>query len=309
MSAAFNDAAGFDDEDLLGTANGREAMGDDKCSAATHQVTQPFLNERFRFGVQTGSRFIENEDAWIGENGASDGDALLLPAGKFYTAFADDRIVFFFKRLYEFVDSGNTACFHDFFFAGIRPREGNIFANRTVEKKSVLQHNTKLRAIAPQLDGGEIHSIDQDAATFRFVESGDEPDDGGLPCTGRADQSSDRTGQRDKINVEENLLTGFVGKIHIFENDFTGDAVNDPVAGVILIFDFFVQDFTRALQAGDGFGKLRADGNNLENGSDEHRQECHVADQGAGRHVTGSDLLRTEKHDHRAYQAHQHHAR
>src|SRR5712675_136696 len=309
MSAAFNDAAGFDDEDLLGTANGREAMGDHKCSAAAHQVTQPFLNQRFRFGVQTGSRFIENEDAWIGENGSGDGDALLLSTGKFYAAFTDDRIVFFFEGLGKFVDSGNAARFHDFGFAGVRAGEGYIFTNGTVEKKSVLQHNTKLRAITPQLDGGEIHSIDEDASTFRFVESGDQPDDGGLPRTGRADQSGDRTGQRDKINVEENLLTGFVGKIHIFENDFTGDAVNDSVAGVILIFDFFVQDFTRALQAGDGFSKLRADGNNLENGGDEHRQECHVADQGAGCHVTGSDLPCTEKHDHRAYQAHQHHAR
>src|SRR5713101_8134539 len=189
MSAAFNDAAGFDDENLLGTANGREAMGDDKCSAATHQVTQPFLNERFRFGVQAGSRFIENEDAWIGENGAGDGDALLLSTGKFYTAFADDRIVFFFEGLGKFVDSGNTACFHDFGFAGGRAGEGYIFANGSIEKKSVLQHHAKLRAITPQLDGGEIHSIDQDAATFRFVESGDWPNDGGLPRIGRADQS------------------------------------------------------------------------------------------------------------------------
>src|SRR5260370_12005456 len=226
MSAAFNDASGFDDENLLGTANGREAMGDDKCSAATHQVTQPFLNERFRFGVQTGSRFIENEDAWIGENGAGDGDAPLLSTRELYTAFADDRIVFFFEGLGEFIDSGNAARFHDFFFAGVRAGEGYIFANGTGEKKSVLQHNTKLRAITPQLDGGEIHSIDQDAATFRFVESGDEPDDCGLPRAGRADQSSDRTGQRYKINVEENLLTGFVGKIHIFENDFAGDTAD-----------------------------------------------------------------------------------
>src|SRR6266700_6768397 len=108
MSAAFDDAAGFDDENLFGAANGRESMSDDKCRAATHQVTQPFLNQRFRFGVQTGSRFIENEDARIGKNGAGDGDALLLSARKFYSAFADDRIVFFFERLSEFVDSGNA---------------------------------------------------------------------------------------------------------------------------------------------------------------------------------------------------------
>src|SRR5258705_7288803 len=284
-------------------------MRNDKCRAATHQVTQPFLNQRFRFRIQTGSGFIEDQDPGIGEDGTGDGYALLLSAGKLYAAFADDRIVFFFERFSEFVDSGNAARFHDFFFAGVRAGEGYIFANGTVEKKSVLQHNTKLRAITPQLDGGEIHSIDEDASTFRFVESGDQPDDGGLPRTGWADQSSDRTGQRDKINVEENLLTGFVGKIHIFENEFAGDAVNDSIAAIILIFDFFVQDFTPALQAGDGFRKLRTDGHNLENGSDEHRQECHVADQGAGRHVTGGDLLCTEKHDHRAYQTHQHHAR
>src|SRR5258708_25042258 len=138
MSAAFDDAAGFDDENLLGTANGREAMGDDKCSAAAHQVTQPFLNERFRFGVQTGSRFIENEDAWIGENGAGDGDALLLSTREFYTAFADDRIVFFFEGLGEFVDSGNAARFHDFFFPAVRPGKRYIFPNGPFENKNFL---------------------------------------------------------------------------------------------------------------------------------------------------------------------------
>src|ERR1700733_5005159 len=58
--AAFDDAAGFDDQNLVGAAHGGEAVGDDEGGAAAHEVAQTFLDERFGFGVQAGSGFIEN---------------------------------------------------------------------------------------------------------------------------------------------------------------------------------------------------------------------------------------------------------
>src|SRR6266404_1117249 len=277
VSAAFNDATGFDNQNLLGAANGREAMGDYERCAAAHEVTQTFLNERFRFRIQTGSGFIKNQDARIGEDGACDGDALLLPSGKFYAAFADYGVVFFFKGFGEFIHAGDAASFHNFFFAGFWPREGHIFANRTVEKKSILQDHAELSAIAAQLDGRQIGSIHQDAAAFRFIKRSDETNNGGFTRAGWADQRSDRAGQRDKINVEEDLLAGFIGKIHIFENYFASQASDGFIAAIVLIFDFFVQDFARALKAGDGFGELSTDGNNLENGSDQHGQKREIS--------------------------------
>ena len=93
MSAAFDDAAGFDDQNLIGAADGGEAMRDDERGAAAHQVREAFLDHGFGFGIEAGGGFVENQDARIGEDGAGDGDALALAAGKFHAALADDGVV------------------------------------------------------------------------------------------------------------------------------------------------------------------------------------------------------------------------
>src|SRR5690242_15345369 len=89
VRASLDDTARLDDQDLIRTSDGREAVRDDKRRTSAHQVLQPFLNQRFGFGVEAGSGFIEDENARIGENGARDGDALFLPAGKPDAALAD----------------------------------------------------------------------------------------------------------------------------------------------------------------------------------------------------------------------------
>ena len=40
--------------------------------------------------------------------------------------------------------------------------------------------------------------------------------------------------------LEENLRAGFIGKIDIFENDFSVDATNRFVAAYVLVFGSFV---------------------------------------------------------------------
>ena len=49
VSAAFNDASGFDDKNLFGAANGGKTVRDDEGGASAHEVTQTFLDERFGF--------------------------------------------------------------------------------------------------------------------------------------------------------------------------------------------------------------------------------------------------------------------
>src|ERR1700722_14623605 len=139
MIAAFDDAAGFDDQNLVGATHGGEAVGDDEGGAAAHQVAQTFLDERFGFGVQAGSGFIENQDARIGEDRGGDGNALALAAGKFYAAFADDGVVALFEMFGEFIDARDAAGVHDFSFGGIGSREGDVLANAAVEKERFLQ--------------------------------------------------------------------------------------------------------------------------------------------------------------------------
>src|SRR5690348_7349146 len=81
VPALLDHALGVYDEDLIGMFNGGEAVGGDEGSAAGHQAAQGALHQRFRMQVEIGGGFIQYEDAWIGNNGAGDGDALPFAGG------------------------------------------------------------------------------------------------------------------------------------------------------------------------------------------------------------------------------------
>ena len=80
-------------QDFIGSADCSEAMRNDKSRAADHQVGKRFLDVHFGFGVEFGSRLIENQNRRILQDSAGDGDALALAAAQTRTAFADHRVV------------------------------------------------------------------------------------------------------------------------------------------------------------------------------------------------------------------------
>src|SRR5262252_6566723 len=80
VCTALHDPPGLDDENLIGAADGREAMGDDKSCAAAHEVGQALLDERFGLGIEARRGFVQDQDARLGKNRTGDRDALLLPA-------------------------------------------------------------------------------------------------------------------------------------------------------------------------------------------------------------------------------------
>src|SRR5207237_1855681 len=135
--------------------------GDCKRRPASHEVTWPLPTQRLRFRIETGGGFIEDQYPRIRQDGASNGHALLLPAGKLYSALADDRVVLVLKRLRELVDARDVASGEDLFFRCIRPGKSYIFPDRSIEKKSFLQHHAKLRSIGIQLHRRKIHAVGQ----------------------------------------------------------------------------------------------------------------------------------------------------
>src|ERR1051325_11077982 len=93
VRAALDDLAGFEHENLIGAADGREPMRDDERRAARPQPAQAVLNHLLALAVEAGGGFIQNEDARVGEDRARDRDALPLAAGQLDAALAPHRVV------------------------------------------------------------------------------------------------------------------------------------------------------------------------------------------------------------------------
>ena len=92
MAAAFGDAAAFEDEDLVGVADGGEAVGDDEARAVFHQMVEGFLDETLGGGVNTGGGFVEDEDRRVFQEGTGDGEALFFAYAEFHATLAELRV-------------------------------------------------------------------------------------------------------------------------------------------------------------------------------------------------------------------------
>ena len=156
MRAALQNSSIFDHQNLVGTANGGQPMGNDKRRPPLHQVGKALLDHSLRLGVEAGGSFVQNENAGIGQNGARNRDPLALPAGQFHAALADDGVVLQLKLFREFIDAGDGAGAEQFLFGRVRLGERYVLANGSVEQKRILQHHAQLRSIGLQPDRGKI---------------------------------------------------------------------------------------------------------------------------------------------------------
>ena len=67
-------------------------MRDGDHRASAHQAAQGFADRFLGLAVERGGRFVEQQERRVLEEGARDGDALALAAGKLDAALADDGV-------------------------------------------------------------------------------------------------------------------------------------------------------------------------------------------------------------------------
>src|SRR6478752_2943662 len=88
----LDDAAVLEDEHPVGVADRRKPMRDDERRSAPHDLVERALQFLFRRRVQRGCRFVQDEDGWVFQEGARDGEPLALASGKRTASLADDRV-------------------------------------------------------------------------------------------------------------------------------------------------------------------------------------------------------------------------
>ena len=79
MRAHFNDLPVIHDHNAVGIAHRRQTVGNDDDRATFANGFHVVLNDAFRFIIQRASRFVKNQNAWVGDERTCNRDALPLP--------------------------------------------------------------------------------------------------------------------------------------------------------------------------------------------------------------------------------------
>ena len=78
MRAGFDDVPMIHDDDLIRVPDGRKSVRDDQAGAVTHELDHGVLDMLLGPGVNGGGCLVEDQNLWIAEEGAPDGQQLAL---------------------------------------------------------------------------------------------------------------------------------------------------------------------------------------------------------------------------------------
>ena len=93
MRALLDDDAVLEDDDQVGVADRREAVGDHERGAAVRGAAERVLDPPLGADVDRARRLVEDQDARVGEQRAGEGDELALAEREPEAALAELGVV------------------------------------------------------------------------------------------------------------------------------------------------------------------------------------------------------------------------
>ncbi len=101
MAALLHEPPLLHHEDAVGAHHARKAMRDENGRAPFGEALERFAQGFLALGIERGGGLVEQQDRRVAQEGAGNGDALLLPAGEAPREFAHGRLVALRKRADE----------------------------------------------------------------------------------------------------------------------------------------------------------------------------------------------------------------
>ena len=187
MRAALDDHAVVEHENLVGVDDGRQPMRDDQRGAIARHAVELVLDVPLGVAVERRGRLVEQQDRRALQNGAGNGDALLLAARQFQAALADFGLVALGRAPDEAVDLRLARRLLDLGVARIPAAVADVVADGVVEQHGILRHHADGGAQRSLRHIADVLAVDQDAAAADVVEAKQQPRDRRLAGAGRAD--------------------------------------------------------------------------------------------------------------------------
>src|SRR5258708_16741514 len=142
-------------------------MSNDKRGSSLTQTAEAFLDQGFRLAVETGGGFVQDQNPRVRQQSAGNRDPLSLAARKLHTALTDDGVVAVGEFFDKFIGVRDAAHFLDVIKIGLRVGKPDVFKDRAVKKKVVLQDDPKMPPVIAKSDCVEAFAVDLDGAWVR----------------------------------------------------------------------------------------------------------------------------------------------
>ena len=146
VAAQLYDSAVIEHGDLVGIADGGDAVGDEQCGGGRSVVAQPAEDALFGVGVHAGQCVVEDEDGWPAQQCPGDGRALFLSAGERNAALAYHGLKALRELLELEADVGGFGGLHQVVRGGMRRADHQVFADGFAEEESLLGHHADVTA-------------------------------------------------------------------------------------------------------------------------------------------------------------------
>ena len=138
------------------------------------------MDEVIAIGIDRAGGLVQDQDAWVGEYGPGDGDALLLAAGELDSALADLCVVAVRHSTDKLVRVGGLRGGGDLLVGRVELAIFDIHARGAVEQERVLQHHPDLSAKCALPHIFDVEAVDEHPARLGVVEAGNEVHYAGL---------------------------------------------------------------------------------------------------------------------------------
>lgn len=188
VRSLFFDSIRGHDDDAVSMADCRQPVCDDQGSSALGQFVQCALDRRFRFRIEGGCGFIQNENRRIFQKHAGDRDPLFLAAGQFHPALTDDGVQPVGQRTDKRFQFGTADRFPNFFIGSIQFPVPDVVSQRTRKQEHILLNDSDLLAQRSQLDITNIMTVYRDRTGLNIVKTRQQAANRRFAGAGRTDK-------------------------------------------------------------------------------------------------------------------------
>ena len=223
VRALLHHAALLNHRDLVGVADGREAVRDHQRRPPTRgeQLVERSLHDGLALVVERRGGLVEHEDGRVAHQGTGDGQPLLLPAGQLHALLAHLRRVLIRKARHEACSVGQRRRrLHLLLRRAVAPHR-DVPADRPREQHRLLRYQPDLRAQPAHVEVLHVDAVEQHRAAVGVVEALEQRHHRRLAAARRAGQGHGlpRLDRQVEPLVDGQLEARRVGEVHVAQLD------------------------------------------------------------------------------------------